>query len=49
MVNVEEVILKYIELKYVYVFFFIVVDVLGLEQFKLGYDNGGLQDYFRIM
>ena len=27
----------------------IFTDVLGLEQFKLGHDNGGSQDHSRIM
>lgn len=27
----------------------VVLDVLGLEQFKIGHDNGGSQDHSRIM
>lgn len=48
MVNAEEATLKHIELKHLQVSFS-VVDVLGLEQFKLGHDNGGSQDHSRIM
>lgn len=49
MVNAEEATLKHIELKHVQVSFSTIVDVLGLEQFKLGHDNGGSQDHSRIM
>lgn len=49
MANAEEATLKHIELKHLQVSFSTVVDVLGLEQFKLGHDNGGSQDHSRIM
>lgn len=49
MVNAEEATLKHIELKHVQVSVSTVVDVLGLEQFKLGHDSGGSQDHSRIM
>ena len=29
--------------------FYFVPGVLGLEKFKLGHENGGSQDYSRIM
>lgn len=49
MVNAEEATLKHTELKHVQVSFSTIVDVLGLEQFKLGHDSGGSQDHSRIM